>query len=229
MVHESNELNIEYPIHLIPHGGGYLSFVNPDDESEQMLVVCGSQELALQLIQQFELLSAPKSLNNDREFVWLLRSLKQPVNRVAFDPNPEGEQVNARQVVAVVDLLQSHLQPDLSPWNYPVYAVANDQGFVSINTEDETGEPLTVLCFFSQAKSAEDYLNQSGQQGEPCAINDVLESRAFLLSVDKSFAAAVALNPRIEGERHTADYCFSIEVLLEKYLVAESTLPSDSE
>ena len=193
--------------------------MNPDDTKKQMLVICSSKELAMGLVYQFELMSMLKELKNDREFVWLLRSIKKPVTQVAFDPQPQGEEVNAVEIVEIDELLSNRLSPDMSPWNYPVYVVAQEQGFVSIESPDETGEMIMLLCLFTEKRLAADYLDKSGSEGEFCAFHDVGEARTFFESLDRSLAAAVALDPEIDEGTHKAKYCFSIEVLLEKYLV----------
>ena len=217
----SCHFEIRYPLYLIPHGGGYLSIVDPENTGRQLLVVCSSQELSLMLIYQFSLLSKPKQLNNDREFAWLLRSLKNPVSAVAFDPRPEGEIVNAVEVATVAELLEHRLQPDLSPWNYPVFLLANDDGFVSIESDDGSGELIQLLCLFSSREKAIEYQDVTGIAGDLCEFKSVAQMRTFLKSLDRSLAAAVALDPVIENETHIAKYCFAIEVLLEKYLVHE--------
>ncbi len=216
------EIELIYPIYIIPHGGGYLSIVDPEDNTTQLLVVCGTQELVMRLIHQFQILSAPRALNNDREFAWLLRSLKSPVTKVVFDPKPEGESINGRTTVAVNDLLTQHLKPDLSPWNYPVFAIAKDDGFVSIDSDDGAGGTMTLLTLFTEKDLATDFLKETDQSGTLCRLGDVGQARTFLKSIDKSLAVAVALDPTVEGDQQTAKYCFAIEVLLEKYLVAES-------
>ena len=216
------EIALDYPVYIVPHGGGYLSIVDPQDEATQMLVVCGSEELVMRLTIQFEILSGPRPLNNDREFAWLLRSLKAPVTQVVFDPKPEGESINGRLTVPVEEMLKTHLKPDLSPWNYPVFAVAKDNGFVSIDSDDGAGGVMTSLTFFTEKSLALDFLKQTKQEGTLCRLGDVGQARKFFESIDKSLAVAVALDPSVEGDQQVAKYCFAIEILLEKYLIAET-------
>ena len=215
------ELDLEYPIFILPHGGGYLSVVDSEETETQLLVVCSTEELALQLIQELEILSVPRPLQNDREFAWLLKSLIAPVTRVVFDPRPEDGRVNGRVLVSVEDLLNVHLRPDLSPWNYPVFAVAREDGFVSIDSDDGAGGIMTLLTLFTEKELATDYLKQTNQTGTLCRLGDVDQARRFLSSVDKSLAVAVALDPTVDGDQQTAKYCFAIEILLQKYLVPE--------
>jgi hypothetical protein len=213
---------IQYPLFLIPHGGGYLSIVDPDSPAEQMLVVCSNEELFLQLLYQFEIMSSPKKLLNDREFAWLLKYVKPPVTKVAFDPRPIGADVNAAEVVSIATLLGERLKPDLSPWNYPVFAIAEDEGFISITSDDGAGGVMTLLTMFTSKELAMEYLEKTNQQGTLCRLADVGQARTFLSSIDSSFAVAVALDPVVDGEFQSSKYCFSIDVLLEKYLVIQN-------
>lgn len=221
--------DIHYPLYLVPHGGGYLSIVNPESNSEpgepsdgeirQMLVVCSSQELVMRLIYQFEILSSPKALHSDREFQWLLKSLKPPVTQVVFDPKPKGEDVNAVEIVDISELVDQRLKPDNSPWNYPVFAVAIEEGFLSIDADDGAGEIMTLIAIFSTKELALEYMEKAKRDGTLCKLSDLAQARKFVESVDPSFAVAIALDPEVRGEQRVAKYCFSIETLLEKYLV----------
>ena len=140
---------------------------------------------------------------------------------MVFDPQPENKRVNGRAVISVEALLADYLKPDLSPWNYPVFAVATDDGFVSIDSDDGAGEVMTLLTLFTEKELATDYLEQTQQTGTLCRLGDVDQARTFLSSVDSSLAVAVALDPVVEGEQQTAKYCFAIEILLQKYLIPE--------
>ena len=176
------DLAIEYPIYLIPHGGGYLSVVDPDSPSEQLLVVCSSQEEATKLIYQFEILSAPKALSNDREFAWLLDSLNYPVIGVAFDPKPEGKSINATYVIPVSELKSQHLSPDRSPWNYPVFTVAEENGFACIEGSEVDGAPLIAICLFTSSERANEYIEFSEGEGTPCMLQDLSQAPRFFRS-----------------------------------------------
>ena len=72
----------EYPIYLIPHGGGFASMVDPNTPPDcartQMLVVYTESEFALQFMAEFGMEDTPRMLFNDREFSWLLQSLRAP-------------------------------------------------------------------------------------------------------------------------------------------------------
>jgi hypothetical protein len=213
------EFSIVYPVYLIPHGGGYLSLVDPDSPGEQLLVVCTLQEEAMKLISQFEILAMPKSLSNDREFSWLLQSVKYPVIGVAFDPKPYNQQINASFVKSVAELLDEHLKPDRSPWNYPVFTIAEPDGFACIEGSDVDGSSLMAICVFTTSERANEYVESSDGDGTPCMLQDLTQARDFFGQIDESYAVAVAIDPVIEDNRAEAKYCFSIRTLMDKYLV----------
>lgn len=214
----------EYPIYLIPHGGGYASMVDPDNEAEaeptQMLVVYTESDVAVQFMSEFGIPDTPRMLFNDREFGWLLESLRSPVRDVVFDPSPLGDKIDARWQVAVRELLDEYLTADYSPWNYPVYAIAQETGFVSIDGAGSLGESLTVLGLFSSQDKAKGYLEAADESGELCTLTNLDETRIFLTALTEQIAA-VALDPIVEQERRTAKHCFPLETLLKKYLVRD--------
>ncbi|MBI2480630.1 MAG: hypothetical protein HYV60_19000 [Planctomycetia bacterium] len=214
----------EYPIYLIPHGGGFASMVHPDTEADaeptQMLVVYTESEVAVQFMSEFGMDDKPRMLFNDREFSWLLRSLRAAVTDVAFDPSPLGDKVGARWQVAVRELLATHLTADYSPWNYPVYAIAQDTGFASIDAADSDGQPLTVLGLFTSEGKANSYLAAANESGELCPLTNLDEARTFLTALT-NLIGAVALDPTVENDQRTAKHCFPLDTLLSKYLVRE--------
>lgn len=214
----------EYPIYLIPHGGGYASMVDPntqaDAEPTQMLVVYTESEVAVRFMTEFGIPDTPRMLFNDREFGWLLQSLRAPVKEVAFDPSPLGDEIAARWQVAVPELLEEYLTADYSPWNYPVYAVAQETGFVSIDGTGSAGEPLTVLGLFTSQEKANEYLKAADESGELCTLKNLDEAQVFLTALTGQ-VAAVALDPIVEQDQRTAKHCFPLKTLLEKYLVRE--------
>lgn len=214
----------EYPIYLIPHGGGFASIVDPNTEScaepTQMLVVYTESEVAVQFMSEFGMEDTPRMLFNDREFSWLLQSLRAPVFDVAFDPSPLGDKVGARWQVAVRELLATHLTADYSPWNYPVYAIAQGTGFVSIDAAGSDGQPLTILGLFTSAEKANGYLAAADESGELCTLANIEETRTFLTALT-DLIGAVALDPTVENDQRTAKHCFPLDTLLSKYLVRE--------
>ncbi len=214
----------EYPIYLIPHGGGYASMVDPNAEADaeptQLLVVYTESEVAVRFMAEFGMADTPRMLFNDREFSWLLQSLRAPVTDVAFDPSPLGDKIDARWQVAVRELLDEHLSTDYSPWNYPVYAVAQESGFVSIDGAGSAGESLTVLGLFTSEDKAKSYLEAADESGELCTLTNLDEARIFLTALTEQIAA-VALDPIVEQDQRTAKHCFPLETLLSKYLVRE--------
>jgi len=214
----------EYPIYLIPHGGGYASIVDPHAEADvvptQMLVVYTESEVAVQFMSEFGMADTPRMLFNDREFSWLLQSLRAPVTDVAFDPSPLGDKIEARWQVAVRELLDDHLTADYSPWNYPVYAIAQATGFVSIDGAGNKGEPLTILGLFTSPDKAKGYLEAADESGELCRLTNLDEARIFLAALTEQIAA-VALDPIIERDQRIAKHCFPLKTLLNKYLVRD--------
>lgn len=212
----------DYPIYLIPHGMGFASIVDPDvsENPEHLLVVHTDAEAADEFMNEFGIHGAPRALQNDREFSWLLRSLKEPVTQVTFDPRPREGDVNARWTVPVQELLDDHLTADLSPWNYPVFVIEREVGFACISGRGD-GEPLKAVGVFSHLEKAEAYLELSEETGDVHELRDMESTRRFLKSLDASVNAA-ALDPVIEDGRHSARHCFSLKTLLEKYLVQES-------
>ncbi len=75
-----------------------------------------------------------------------------------------------------------------------------------------------AVAIFTTREKAESYLGDSGETGTIRDLDDVKSTRDFLerIAVD---ATAVALDATIEDGRHRAQYCFSIQTLLDKYLV----------
>jgi hypothetical protein len=215
----------EYPIYLIPHGGGFASMVDPhaeaDAELAQLLVVYTESEVAVRFMAEFGMADTPRMLFNDREFRWLLQSLRAPVTGVAFDPSPLGDKIDARWQVAVRELLDQHLTADYSPWNYPVYAIAQEVGFVSIDGVGSGGEGFTALGLFTSEGKAQDYLEAAEESGELCRLANLDEARALLIALTEQIAA-VALDPIVERGQRTAKHCFPLETLLNKYLVRDA-------
>jgi hypothetical protein len=210
----------QYPIYLIQHGGGYASLVDDavSEQSSQSLVVCRDEEKAMSFMAACELLGKPRELQNDREFGWLLQSLRSPVTNVVFDPSVTVEQDESAWRVSVREILEQHLVADNSPWNYPVYAVAQGEGFISIEGQASDGRALTALGLFTDELRIEAYLEEADEAGTPCALTDLGEARTFLEAMS-IHATAIALNPTVVDGQRTAKHCFAIETLLEQYLV----------
>ncbi|MBP87320.1 MAG: hypothetical protein CMJ64_11455 [Planctomycetaceae bacterium] len=212
----------EYPIYLIKHGGGYASIVDStvDEPSKQSLVVCCEEEAAIGFMAACGIMGVPRELNNDREFGWLLQRLQTPVKGVVFDPSASVEEQDSACRISVPELLEKHLVADNSPWNYPVYVVAQDEGFVSIDAADSDGRTMNVIGFFASEERIETYLEAVGETGTACAMANIEEARSFLKGI-ASQAAAIAINPTVADGQRTAKHCLAIETLLEKYLVPE--------
>ena len=212
----------QYPVYVLPHGPGYLSIVDRRDRHQptHLLVVHGELSAATALMARFGILGTPRPLHNDREFRWLLQSLQAPITHVAFDPTPTDEQVNARVTLTVAALLDEQLKPDKSPWNYPVYAITQDSGFASIQGRASDGRSLMAVGIFSSRDRADAYLEDSRETGRLCTLANVQEAKNFFESLGPE-VHAVALDPKVEGDRRTARHCFALQTLLSKYLVLE--------
>ncbi len=212
----------EYPIYLVPHGGGYASIVDPQCErSTQLLAVFTAADLSMQFMMRFSILATPRPIHNDREFGWLLQSLQAPVTKVVFDPAPVEESINPRWQFAVDELLQRHLTRDYSPWNYPVFVVAQETGFLSINGQTSAGQEIVAIGVFTLREKVEEYLAASGETGTLCEITNIEDARAFLSGLDEQ-VVAVALNPQFVEGRYTARHCFELTTILDKYLASDA-------
>lgn len=218
--HSHMSLSIEYPIYLIPVPGGYASVVEqqPDGDQLHWLAVFLSADTAMEFVQKCELPDEPRPLNNAREFRWFLQSLKKPVTQVAFDPSAESKAVSARWKVSVAQLLRHEIVADQSPWNYPVFVIAQDVGFASIDGASDAGQPIHAVGMFTTRKKADTYLKAADESGTVLAIDDLQQARSFLSAL-QSDTPAVALDPVVHQDRRIAKYAFRVDLLLEKYLV----------
>ena len=207
-----------YPLFLIPHGAGFASIVDAESESAQRLVVYTRRAAAVAFMEEHALPGTPRALHNAREFRWMLEALRDPVCEVAFDPRLEDQQTLPRWSVGVRTLLDEHLHADLSPWNYPIWVVAQESGFACIHGHSSDGRPLTAITVFTDATKAEAYLGAAGESGTLCELADLEQTRHFLNSLELR-VFAVAVDPVADRQKRTARYCFDIATLLEKYLV----------
>ncbi len=206
-----------YPVYVIPLGGGFASVVDPEDAASptHALAVFTSSDNARHFMQVCGLPGAPRALTNAHQFAWLLQSLQHPVTHVAFDPAAEQKRVTAAWLVTAAELLTHPTVADRSPWNYPVFVVMHPTGFASIAGRADDGEELTAVCLFTERAKAEQYLNQSPATGEVFAIEDLTTILEFLHKISAT-ASAVALDPTVEAGNHTAEYCVNITTLLEQ-------------
>ena len=209
----------DYPLFLIPHGGGYASVVDQSEgETRTLLVVHTNEELAENFMRCCSLGGAPRALHNDREFRWLLISLRDPVRYVAFDPQAEmAEGLRARWTISVRTLLDEHMDVDYSPWNYPVYAIEQPAGFASIEGRQSSGQSWRAVNLFTAREKAESYLQGAEEEGELVRLADMTATRDLLESLSDD-VSAVALDPLASGEERSAKHCFVLTTLLEKYL-----------
>ena len=209
-----------YPLFLIRHGGGYASIANPDPaHAAQALVVFEAEQAAIDFMGDCGILGLPTPLQNAREFNWLLQSTRPPVVDVIFNPSAKLDEVSSNSWhIGITELRERHLVVDNSPWSYPVYVIAQGDGFVSITGQDQSGNPLVAIGLFANLQRVTEYLQAAAQDGTPCQLKDLEETRAFLTRLATE-AAAVAWNPTVDGGQRTATHCFPINTLLEKYLV----------
>jgi hypothetical protein len=212
----------QYPLYVIPLGGGYVSVVDSPtaDAPQQMLAVFTSLPVAESFVQVHQLDCAPKPLHNGREFGWLLQSLRAPVTQVAFDPEAGEQRVTSRWTVGVQQLLEHHLQVDSSPWNYPVFVVRQQEGYASIEGHADDGRSLRAVCLFTSSDKAQAYLQDTGLEATVQSLPDRQAARQLLEQMVPD-VTAVALDAVVSEGKHSARYCFPIQVLLDKYLVVQ--------
>lgn len=136
------ELTWKYPLYIIPLTTGYASVIDSQDPGQPVhyLVIFTELEKAERVMAQWEISGSPRALSNAREFGWLLRSLQAPVSQIALDPEPTDDEVNARWSISVDEMLEQHLVVDYSPWSYPVYVLAQKDGFACIKGLVLTGD-----------------------------------------------------------------------------------------
>ncbi|MBI1248481.1 hypothetical protein GC197_11665 [bacterium] len=212
----------EYPLYLIAHGGGYTSIVDPqdtDDQPQHILTTHSSEAVALNFMQQFAIIGEPRQLNNDREFRWFLKSLKLPVTKVAYDPEPVEFDVNAKWITTIKRLLEDFLIVDNSPWHYPVYVVRTDDGYSSTIGSSETGEQMTLLNLFTDEEKAKSYADTQGG-GKVTTLHNMEHVREILLGLRES-VSAVAMDPVYAEDESSSQYCIGLDALLDKYLVLD--------
>lgn len=209
----------EYPIYVIPLGGGFVSIVDPDttDDPVHSLAVFTHLAAASSFVEVCDIPEAPRPLDSAHQFAWLLQSLQAPVTQVAFNPNPSQPEVAAAWIVSVEQLLRHEFVADRSPWKYPVFVVRQPTGFASIEGQANDGQCLTAVCMFTDRSKAVEYLADTPEPADIQALDDRKTVREFLRMVAFE-ATAVALNPVIRDGRHAAEYCVDIAILIEKYL-----------
>jgi len=209
----------DYPVFVIPHGGGFVSVpVESSQEAPQFAVtVFTSESLARQFMETVDLDGSPAALKNDREFAFFASALKKPCTAVVFDSQPEGTEVCARWQIDVPTLLEKHLPGARSPWDYPVFVLAAEEGYALIQGAGAEGSGISAVVLFTDAASAEAYCSAAGFEGAVEPLDTPEATVAFLQAVPPN-VTAVAVNPRVEDGRHRAKTCVRIATLLEKYL-----------
>lgn len=213
------DITWKYPIYLIPHQTGYVSIWADDGSDDQMLVVYTCEESAAEFMDDHGLPGQPRPLQNAREFRWLLDALHAPVTQVAFDPRVEQRRARTRWKISIAVLRDEHLDADFSPWNYPIYAIAQDTGFACIQGQASDGRPLTAIALFTSSARAERYLESAGEDGQLCEVGDMTLARRLLDSLPLD-VFSVAIDPVVDDSVRKARHCFDIATLLEKYLIS---------
>ena len=120
-------------------------FDNDSNGSQQSLIAFTESNAAILFIATFNLLSAPRPIKNDRELAWLLRGVQEPVTRILIDANPINPESTSGTLLTIEEVL-SQLKPEYSPWDYPIFAVGKEQGFLSIDGTGDDGEFLSAIA-----------------------------------------------------------------------------------
>lgn len=213
-----------YPLYLVRIEYGFASVVDDAADGQRRVSVAVFTDEAHmdRFMQEVGIEEAPsRQIANDREFAYLLQSLQRPVTSIAFDSAPKGREINARWIVDVQDLLEKHLPYATSPWSYPVYLVAEPDGFSCIEGADDSRGPLRAMSVFTMSDGAEEYVRNARIEGSVETIDTPEDFRALLEYVDSS-VTAIALDPTADGEHRTAKWCAEIATVLEKYVSQSS-------
>ncbi len=217
----------KYPVYVIPLGAGFVSVDSStrNDPPAPRLAVFTNESTADTFVDTHGISSQPRPLHNSREFGWLLQSLRHPVTEIAFDPLATEDGLDTAWNVSVTELLGHELlAKDLSPWNYPVFIVEQEDGFASIDGQGRDGNSLIAISLFTNPDRAEAYLRDAGEPGTVREIADREQARSFL-SLFPSDSSAIALDPVVEAGRRRAKYCFPIKTLLDKYFADPDANP----
>ncbi len=211
---------LEYPLFLLPFDAGYVSVVETESAESQTyyLAIFTSEQAAAEFSNESGIESEPRPLRNPRELAWLLQSLRTPVESVAFDPAAGSTAVESPWKVKVSDLLAHHVLIDYSPWNYPVFVIEQASGYACIEGASSKGTDMRAVGLFTQREKAQEYLAASSGRGRIVALDDLRQTRDFLEDLLPD-ATAVAIDPVISADHQSAEYCFSIRTVLDKYLV----------
>ena len=208
-----------YPLYLIGIELGFASVVDEvaDGQRRVSLVVFTDQARMERFMHEVGLEGMPRPIANDREFSYLLQGLRAPVTSVAFDSAPCGREVHARWIVEVQELLDKHLPWAASPWSYPLYVVAERDGFSCVEETADSKRPRRAMSLFTTSNAAQQYAQNARIEGsvQPVATPDDL--RTLLQHLD-STVTAMAIDPTAAGVKRMAKRCVEIATVLEKYL-----------
>ena len=212
-------LDWDYPLYLIGIELGFASVVDEvaDGQRRVSLVVFTDQARMDRFMHEVGLEGKPRPIANDREFSYLLQGLRSPVTSVAFDSAPCGREVNARWIVNVPELLDKHLPWAASPWSYPVYVVAERDGFSCVDDTADSERPRRAVSLFTTSDAAQQYAQNARMEGsvQPVATPDDL--RTLLQHLDWT-VTAMAIDPTATGDKRTAKRCVEIATALQKYV-----------
>lgn len=226
-------MQFEYPLYLIPLETGYVSVVESNTETESQaeknhtyyLAVFTGHDRAEGFMETYGLEGSPQPLHNGREVAWAAQSLREPVNNMAFDPSSESattdsEHVEANWKVSVQELLDNHIVVDYSPWNYPVFLIEQQDGYASVEGRASTGEEMRAVGLFTTREKAEKFLQNADETGHIRSLDTMQQAREFLESLLPD-VVAVALDLTVDHNQRSAEYCFSVRTVLDKYLVEQ--------
>ncbi len=236
----TTSLNWTYPVYLIRHAGGYASVavdpvsvdpvsVDPvsidHDQPGPRFAICvfTTEALGRRFVEAVEIEGENRAVRSDREFAQLLRALKEPFTTVVFDAEPAETEINEKWRVDVSTLLEDHLPWADSPWDYPVYVLAQNSGnrgvdYASIEADVADRGPLLAIGLFLKKVAVDQYRQAADNDGRPQALDTPKQLADFLRDLPSS-VTAVALNPRVVDGKHVARQCLSTSNLLEKILM----------
>ncbi|MBL8890557.1 MAG: DUF952 domain-containing protein [Planctomycetaceae bacterium] len=223
-----------YPLYLLHHGPGYVSLVDVHSSQEpqpQALALFSSYEKAADFVEQMGGLAGIKAIRNGKELQWLLTSLSEPVTDTVLDPAVDRPEIVGAWRRSVAELLESAIEIDNSPWNYPVYLLKSrdaQRGWSSIQAGTRSNW-FSFLALFTGESLARGYQQAVEDEDGVCelvSIPDMWRLREHLLEMGTGIAG-VAVNPQVEDGVRKCANCLEIGRLLEHYLVV--VRPSESE
>ncbi len=209
----------KYPIFVIRHNGGFASapLSGDGDEPVVALMLFTEEPAAEAFMKAVELDGEVRSLGNDREVAYLIAALRHPCTSVMFNPTLEGDAVIGQWTVDIATLAEKHLPLARSPWDYPVYVLAEGEGYSSITADVPGRGQVVALALFTDAARADSYSESAGIETRRRSLNTPDQLRKLLVELPQN-VTVVAIDPLVTDGRRQAKTCVEISVLLEKYL-----------